>query len=237
MICDIIYRACGKEVYPDQKRPIRPHWFDKLKCFQSCYQMTIDDPATFRIHIIYSNERNIAGDIEYAPLLEYIRPLPMYHDGLKCVDTTGYDNIHSAYDYADTLNGDWIYFVEDDYIHCPDAARVFVEGASRFSLISLYDHRTDDITGGLESLALTPSCHWRTAESTCMTYGISREKWQHVREIARKHGAGDRSFFKELITGMGLRLWTPIPARSTHCYKGYMSPLVDWDKVAEGVKI
>jgi hypothetical protein len=205
--------------------------------------MTVQDPYTFRIHIIYDSHCKFFETIgETSHLLDYIKPMPMAHDGLKIVNRGNYDIIFDAYDYADKLDGDWIYFVEDDYLHCPDAARVFVEGASRFDLITLYDHpdrytRTDDITQARESLALTPSCHWRTAESTCMTYGISRAKWKYVREIARRHGAGDRSFFKELITGMDLRLWTPIPARSTHCYKGYMSPMVDWDKIAEGVKI
>jgi hypothetical protein len=199
--------------------------------------MTIDDPTTFMIHVIYDIGMFEERD---SPLSDYIIPMPMAHDGFKRVQRGGYDIIYDAYDYADKLDGDWIYFVEDDYLHAPDAARVFVEGASRFDLITLYDHpdrytRYDDITAGRESIELTPSCHWRTAASTTCTYAISRTKWQYAREIIKRHGPSE-SFFKEIIQHLDLRLWTPIPARSTHCYKGYMSPLVDWDKVAEGVK-
>lgn len=201
--------------------------------------MTVADPYTFRIHIIYDCTPSVTGNGQPG-LYEYIKPMPIYHDGLKLVERGNYDIIYDAYDYADTLDGDWIYFVEDDYLHAPDAARVFVEGASRFDLISLYDHpdrytRTDDITRGEESVELTPSCHWRTAESTCCTYGISRKAWDLSKITIRNNGPNDRSLFKDLIDKNHLRLWTPIPARSTHCYKGYMSPMVDWDKIAEGV--
>ena len=231
MKIDIIYRCCGKEVYPDQRRSSRPEWFDKLKCYKSAWDMTQNDPSTFSMHVINDGERS--------PLLDYIEGMRVSDGAIYKVDKGGYESINDQWDLADKLSGDWIYFCEDDYMHTLDAARVMVEGANRFELISLYDHldrytRIDDRTTGKETVALTASGHWRTAESTCCTYAVSREAWDSIRNIARKHGPNDRSFFYDLID-IGVRLWTPIPACSTHCMKGYMSPLVNWGEVSAGV--
>ena len=196
--------------------------------------MTQNDPSTFSMHVIYDGERS--------PLLDYIEGMRVSDCAIYKVNKGGYESIQDQYELADKLTGDWIYFCEDDYIHTPDAARVMLEGANRFELISLYDHldrytRTDDRTTGKETVELTNSCHWRTAESTCHTWACSRTLWWSViRPIALKHGPNDRSFFYELIDA-NIRLWTPIPARSTHCMKGYMSPLVDWKKVSDGVTL
>jgi len=234
MKIDIIYRCCGKEtiVGIGQKRLSRPSWFDKIKCYKSTWDMTQNDPSTFSMHVIYDGERS--------PLLDYIEGMRVSDGAIYKVGYgTQYGSIEYQWELADKLTGDWIYFCEDDYLHSPDAARVMVEGALRFELLSLYDHldrytRTDDRTTGKETVALTHSCHWRTAESTCSTWAVSRQMWNQIREVAIHHGPNDRSFFYDLIS-RNVRLWTPIPARSTHCMKGYMSPLVNWNEVVAGV--
>lgn len=242
MKVDIIYRCCGKEVGPRSTdsgvdlgvhRESRPEWFSKRKCYKSAWDMTDRDPGTFSMHVIY--------DGDDSPLLDYIRHSRTAHDAIRRVAFNSYASIGAQWDYADTLTGDWIYFVEDDYLHTPDAGRVFMEGANRFQLFTLYDHldryhRTDDITAGAESIALTESCHWRTAESTCMTWAVSRSLWEQVRDLARERGPNDRHLFQDLVR-RGIRLWQPMPGRATHCMKGYMSPLVDWAKVSAGVHL
>lgn len=236
MKIDTIYRCCGKEVYPDQKRSSRPEWFNKLRCYKSAWDMTQNDPSTFSMHVIYDGECSL--------LLDYIEGMRVSDSAIHRVDCGGSDKYASMtfqWDLADKLTGDWIYFCEDDYIHAPDSERVMMEGANKFELISLYDHldrytRNDDRTTGKETVALSNSCHWRTAESTCSTWAVSRKLWNTIRDVAKQHGPNDRSFFYDLID-MGIRLWTPIPARSTHCMKGYMSPLVNWDEIANGIRL
>ncbi len=237
MKIDIIYRGCGKESGFDVHRKSRPEWFEKLTCYKSIWDMTDSDPSTFSMHVFY--------DGDSSPLLEYIEGMRVSDGAIyKITRPAGVDkyySIYKAYELADTLTGDWIYFVEDDYLHAPDAAQVMLEGANKFELLSLYDHldrytRSDDITTGKETVALTHSCHWRTAESTCCTYAVSRKLWNDIRELAKERGPNDRHFFYSLIE-RGIRLWTPILARSTHCVKGYMSPIVDWDEVAAGVNL
>ncbi len=235
MKIDIIYRGCANETTPDTFRLSRPNWFDKRKCYKSVWDMTDQDPSTFSMHVIYEGDAS--------QLLDYIQGMRVSDGAIYYVRPRAdkYASINDAYDLADKLTGDWIYFVEDDYLHAPDAARVMVEGAMRFDLLSLYDHldrytRSDDRTTGKETVALTSSCHWRTAESTCHTWACSRTRWLTIRDVCRKHGPNDRSFFYELID-MGIRLWTPIPGRATHCMKGYMSPMVNWDEMAAGVNL
>lgn len=237
MKIDIIYRCCGKETEEwrgGERRASRPIWFDKRACYKSVWDMTNSDPSTFSMHIIW--------DGPLSPLAHYIAGMRVSDGAIYYTKTEAkYDSITEQWDLADKLTGDWIYFVEDDYLHTPDAARVMVEGVNKFDLFSLYDHldrytRSDDITTGKETVALSHSCHWRTAESTCSTWACSRKLWNDIREKARKFGPNDRSFFYDLIAN-NVRLWTPIPARSTHCVKGYMSPLVDWDSVAAGVHL
>lgn len=230
MKVDIIYRCCGKEM-SGPRRERRPPWFDKRKCFKSVWQMSEYDPTSFRVHVIY--------DGPPSSLLDYFRTKRI--ENLSTVNYNSHASVEFQWDYADKLDGDWLYFVEDDYLHAPGAGRVFMEGVNRFDLFTLYDHldrytRTDDITNGKESVAMTPSCHWRTAESTCVTWAISRKLWQNVRPLARLHGNHDRDFFRDLIAH-GIRLWTPIPGKSTHCMEGYMSPLVQWPAIAAAIEI
>ncbi len=228
MKIDIIYRCCGGDTHGLG----RPNWFDKRLCYKSVWDMTQSDPSIY-IHVIYDGERS--------PLLDYIEGMRVSDGAIYRVNYGNYDSMKDQWDLADKLTGDWIYFCEDDYLHTSDAARVMAEGAMRFELLSLYDHldrytRTDDKTTGKETVTLSPSCHWRTAESTCSTWACSRKMWNQIRNLAIKYGHNDRSFFYALIE-RGIRLWTPIPARSTHCMKGYMSPLVNWDEVAKGVSL
>jgi hypothetical protein len=217
-----------------ERRASRPSWFNKLICYKSVWDMSHNDPSTFSMHVIYDGGNS--------PLLDYIQSMRVSDGAIYYVNNESkYDSMTEQWDLADKLTGDWIYFVEDDYLHTTDAARVMMEGANKFDLLTLYDHldrytRSDDITTGKETVALSPSCHWRTAESTTSTWACSRKLWNDIREIAKKHGPNDRSFFYDLIAN-NVRLWTPIPGRSTHCIKGYMSPLVDWDQVAAGVKL
>ncbi len=234
MKIDIIYRGCGGDTHGSA----RPSWFDKRLCYKSVWDMTDSDPATFSIHVFYDKARD---DGYISTLISYIRGMRVSDGAIYEVNHGNYDTIQDAYEYADKLTGDWIYFVEDDYLHTPDAARVMLEGANKFDLLTLYDHldrytRSDDRTTGKETVALTHSCHWRTAESTCHTWACSRKLWNDIKHMAKTHGPNDRSFFYELINN-NVRLWTPIPARSTHCMKGYMSPMVNWDEMATGVKL
>lgn len=229
MKIDIIYRCCGKETGGLPIPALRPTWFSKEKCFKSVLNMRDQIPNVFSLHVQY--------DGADSTMLDYIKqkqPASIYW-----TNENSPASIDHQWILADRTGGDFIYFVEDDYLHTPDAAKVLCEGAERLSLITLYDHndrytRLDDLTKNQESVEVTKSCHWRTAESTTCTWGCSRALWGRIKKTAIHHRNEDRVFFRTLLK-MGVRLWTPMPGQSTHCVTPYMTPLVDWEKVSSGV--
>jgi hypothetical protein len=120
-------------------------------------------------------------------------------------------------------------------LHRPNSNSILEEGLNKFGLITLYDHLdrytvSDDITKNCESIALTNSCYWRTAESTTCTWACKRETWEEIKDDAKKFNLNDRGFFRHLIQ-KNIRLWSPIKAYSTHCMSHLLSPLIDWKKV------
>lgn len=151
---------------------------------------------------------------------------------------------------------DVIYFLEDDYLHTPDAKDILLEGIAIGDYVTLYDHKDkylDGDKGGnpyviqggeMSKVLLTKSTHWKTTNSTTMTFATLLGTLKDDFAIWDKYTKGshphDFKIFKSLI-GFGSikyrlfskkrRLISPIPGRSTHAEKDWLSPLVDWTKV------
>lgn len=155
---------------------------------------------------------------------------------------------------ADT---DLAYLSEDDYLYLPAAFRDLVtaaEAITEASYFTLYDHRdrytrTDDADGGRARVFLAGAHHWRTVESTCMSYGV--RVWA-LRGDARIHAWASRGVIPEdramwrRIQRLGVRgllrrgrhrLVSPIPTLATHLETEYLAPGVDWRAVAEDTRL
>lgn len=150
----------------------------------------------------------------------------------------------------DSLNlsdSDYVYFVEDDYIHRQDSMKVLLEGLARADYVSLYDHADKYIPAskggnkyidddGTEEtrVGLTESCHWKLTNSTTMTLATSVQVLKEDRKIWDMGTGGtypqDFNMFIQLRQ-QGRSLITPIPGYSTHCEPKWASPLIDWSKV------
>jgi len=77
---------------------------------------------------------------------------------------------------------DFIYLLEDDYLHLPNSKKVLLEGLEIADYVTLYDHPDKyilDKNGGnpfnykqlqKTKLHLTKSSHWRECNSTTMTF-------------------------------------------------------------------
>jgi hypothetical protein len=225
MKIDLIYRCCESEVNPPFKF-IRPSWFSKLKCLD-----------TFLSAVKHSES--------------YINSIVFLHDGDKGTLSdsipsrynTEFINVRSneksllrTFDIADDLQGDVIYFIEDDYLHLPHSISTVLNGAKHFKLVNGYDHldryiRTDDITKDKESIAFLKStnCHWRTSESTCCTWAATREMWNDIKESARHYKLEDRKFFRNLYKN-NIRLWVPMPGVATQV-DDKLSPGINWENI------
>jgi hypothetical protein len=134
-----------------------------------------------------------------------------------------------------------IYFLENDYLHKPEADKILQEG---FDLgadyVALYDHPDKYINGAnpyvegggeITKVFLSESCHWKMTNSTTMTFAAKVKTLKEDEEILRKYTSGsyprDFEMFLEL-RDKGRSLITPIPGYATHGETAWLSPLTDW---------
>lgn len=122
---------------------------------------------------------------------------------------------------------DDVLFQECDYIYHPDAGKILKAAIKELGFVSPYDH--PDKYPGKANLRLLNDRHWRSAISTTMTYGVSKEKLQGKFEILVKHGYLDHQMWVELSKS-GETLWTPIPSLATHMVKDYLAPGFKWQE-------
>lgn len=141
-----------------------------------------------------------------------------------------------------------VYFVENDYLHKQNSAKVLEEGLNLgASFVSLYDHPDKYLDpsrggnpyceGGAEDtrVYLTQSTHWKMTNSTTMTFAATVETLKRVEPILRKwtnqgHYPDDFKMFLELREQLEL-LVTPIPGYATHGESAWLSPLTDWSNI------
>lgn len=137
-----------------------------------------------------------------------------------------------------------VYFVENDYLHTPDAQSILEEGFELgASFISLYDHPDKYLDpsrggnpyceGGAEDtrVYLTNNSHWKITNSTTMTFATKVKTLKENKEILRDftnetHPCDFQMFLK--LREYNQLLITPIPGRATHGEAAWLSPLQDW---------
>jgi len=139
------------------------------------------------------------------------------------------------------------YFVEDDYLHLPNARKVLLEGLERAHYVTLYDHVDKYIPasmGGNHFIAddgaeetrvfLTVSSHWKLTNSTTMTFASTVEVLREDAPLwlSYTEGTYPRDFDCFInLRKRGRTLASPIPSLSTHCEPRWAAPLIDWEKI------
>jgi len=207
-----------------RKIPSRPDWFDKWQCLENFTNI-------FKNHDI-----------------------SIIADGLNDITWNKLFNLYSNYDLHRTAFGsnagsflysldlslklhpdDMIYFVEDDYVHHEGSDIILEQGLSISPYVSLYDHPDKywgDNAQKMANLFMTEDVHWRTTESTTMTFASKVSILQADREIFQKWCGGedkwthDHQLFTELSSKR--RLITPIPGYATHMDTWVIAKMVDW---------
>ena len=133
----------------------------------------------------------------------------------------------------------YCYFVEDDHLHLPGQKEWIREGLKYYDFVSMYDH-PDKYSESfypdlLRSIKLTSLGHFASTPSTVMTFSCKFKTLFQVYSIfvdnkftsVKLSCPRDHALFLE-IQRFGYTLGAPIPGRSTHCHKDYLSPCVDW---------
>ena len=160
----------------------------------------------------------------------------------------GAGTFNLALDVALKGNDDEIvYFVENDYLHKPNALNILLEGFELgASFVSVYDHPDKYLDpsrggnpyceGGAEDtrVYLTTSCHWKITNSTTMTFASKVSTLRRIESTLRKHTTGsypeDFKMFLELREQNEL-LITAIPGYATHGETAWLSPLINWSQL------
>jgi hypothetical protein len=220
---NIIYRFCNN---PCSERHNRPEWFSKINCFESLYQNFITKD-NYKLYCIQDGEDGV--------LTSFIQTKNKIEKFININYKSNAASLDFCLNYADNIKDGDFYFVEDDFLHRANSHIILEEGLHKFNLISLYDHLDrytvqDDITKNCESIDISRSSYWRTAESTTCTWACTRQLWEQIKNNAKHFNLNDRDFFRSLIQ-KNIRLWTPIKAYSTHCMNHLLSPLINWKNI------
>jgi hypothetical protein len=228
----ILYRCCENEVGKAPKRPSRPSFFNKLKSFDSLIKSVEDFETSSDTEV----EFQVIHDGPTGPLYDHINENIGLINGIDKINVqSNLESYKECVGVAQNEEWDYLYMVEDDYLHTNNAIRLLMDGVRKFDCITGYFHtdrltRYDDITKGREWVGATRTSHWVTNESTTCTYMISNLIKDQVLGAASKFLLQDRSMWRFLIES-GVRLWVPTPGVSTHLENKLMTPFIDWEFV------
>lgn len=190
----------------------------------------------------------VIGDKLNQETLDYVNSLNIRL--IQVSNGTGSGTFRDALDLAlkENSDKDFIYLLEDDFLHKPNSKNLLVEGLSKYdSYITLYDHPDkylDPKYGGnpyIEQegentkLVKTESVHWKITNSTVMSFAarVSRlkEDYDLLLKYSSNHITDSFRFFLELANTKGVIVLSSIPGHSTHCETTWLSPLTDWSKI------
>ena len=140
-------------------------------------------------------------------------------------------------------DNEFVYLVEDDYLHLPGAYNALTEISQLdIDYATLYDHpdkysKLYDYGADATRVFTTPSLHWKQTVSTTMTIF---SKVKTLREDFDKWHAGcctnpplDHKIFLSLSHRI---LVSSIPGLSTHVEAAFLSPVHDWRGVVDEYK-
>ena len=214
---------------------VKPDYINNENCLRNfCWHFNSDD-----IDVIADN----ISDDTYNMICRNIKA-----DNITKVSIGhGAGTFNLALDKALQLNdSEYVYFVENDYLHLPNSYNVLKEGLDfGVAYVTLYDHPDKYLDpslggnpycqGGAENtkVFLTHSTHWKITNSTTMTFATRVECLRQDEEILRRWTNGthpdDFKMFIEL-NQKGRNIISSIPSFATHGETRWLSPLVNWRK-------
>ena len=242
---NIIYRPCHFETDNFTRTNVatsRPNWFDKFTCYKSLLiSATLAKEEVNKISIVFNGEKGSFYDY----LINSEKILSKYNIKFSFVEIqerSRVGSIKNALKIACEDNEN-VYTVDDDYLHLPDCINKISKAIEKLDIITVYDHldrytRTDDIDYKKEIIFdFDSNQHWRTTESTCHAYAISKKMLNNIKHILslNEFQELDRELWIYLHK-IGIPLWSSIPGLTTHAHSDFLSPGIDWDSYAKTVE-
>lgn len=235
----IIYRLCG-----GNNGKVRPEWYSKQRCLTSM-SLARERLATSDLLLL------VDGDVPEVSM----GAVPDSRITIAQRSGNSESFLEALAIAAAWPEDDVVYFVEDDYLHVPESLvkleEAFEDTACDY--VTLYDHPDRyrspsspdaDLPLRENGVHVSRSHHWRTVESTCMTFAarsrcIVEDLGIFLTHVLPCQMPYDRSLFRHLqglgqyeTSGHGRRLLGAIPSLATHCERAFLAPCVDWAAVA-----
>lgn len=238
----IIYRHIPLRAEKHSRDPhkVRPDWFSYEVCFQNLLSTVKTDPLADRVKILILFDGTLDDFMEDFIALYWANEslgldVQFIRAGSNANSFLIALNMIRSSDIPDT---DLIYFLENDYMHQHGwVSKLFelYESGHQCDFVSLYDHRDkyeyEMYAGLLSKLIYTPTHHWRTVPSTCGTFILEKAAVLADYDVWTSNLV-DYYLFPKLLSERGRVLLTPVPGLATHSMSGYLSPAIDWEKLA-----
>lgn len=128
-------------------------------------------------------------------------------------------------DAINELNEEYVYFVEDDYLHHKDADKMLLDGFSLddTSYTTFFDHPdkyTEHYGYGETSKVYYNKHHWRLTQSTTMTFIAKmdslKKHWKIWDEYTSDNHPHDHHIFTKILEIYGGKLACAIPGLAVH---------------------
>lgn len=251
----VLYRT-----YSGENKAPRPKWYSKELCLKSIlisFNLLRQQVST-KFHLIFDGKLN-PQDEWSKTIKRLVEPLgkitekPYYGN----IDST-INTIYLASNYPDNHI---VIIAEDDYLWLAPSLIGLYHSLTELPIhySTPYDHPVryqPDYPLGADyphwhnTIYITSDRHWRTQESTCMTFASTprtiREDMKYFEKYKdnKKGKPEDRELFRE-IQGLGNYRYKypnsprvlvgPIPSLATHVHLPWLAPLVDWEKSAKEI--
>lgn len=221
----VVYRTY--KVIKDDKP--RPEWFSKELCFNSIANPIFGD-GNFKLHILFNGE---SKDTLFS------RPeLSRYADRTKYIEgNNAAESYLEALHYSINLpTTDWVYLVEDDYLHHRDWPDVLRKMTLFNNYLTLYDHPdkyNTTIYSDLKSeLVYAQNVLCRTVPSTTDTFCVPVKMLlsdYRIHETFSRNVPYSLDHQRFICLGdMGRKIYSPIPGYSVHCHEPYCNVREDY---------
>lgn len=253
---DIVYRSCEfAEVHPE--RGARFIDTDRKTLIQKCFKS------------LTNSIRNAGGDIRLWILDDHSSQELIDFFYQECyniqytvvsLDEGGYNySALKQFEYCSAIGKEWIYSVEDDYLHFPEAISIMLKEAEIFKQMfgtNIAIRPDDDVfTYSLNTeyaqkpyrIFLGSDRHWRTLHNTHNTIfthvNVIREYWELFAALAkffRKTRVNEdgtiNTLWSDGATAHGpVPLFSPIPTLAIHISQNNEPHTVDYMKLWESL--
>jgi len=258
---DIVLRTCDHtEVHPE--RGPRFINVDKTTLIKKCFISLVNSIQNASSQDI---QLWILDDHSSDSLIDYFETQCDKRNISHCVvrlEETGYN--HSAlkqFEYCKDKGRKWVYSVEDDYLHFPEAIDVLIKQAERFTRMvngPIALRSDDDMFTYSENteyskkacrIVLGSERHWRTLHNTHNTFfthvDVFNNYWELFASLAkffRKTTVNEdgtiNTIWTDGLTKSGpIPLLSPIPTLSIHISQGNEPVTVDYKTLWNSIEI